>query len=88
MKRYGLPSARTTLPSAQITSGQFPPFIMVMPQERGLPAPRWVASLSVKIVPYIDSRYRTLAARSHRAIGGITRSQLGDLHLTDLRRYF
>ncbi|MEK9162652.1 MAG: alpha/beta hydrolase-fold protein [Chloroflexota bacterium] len=59
--------------SAQITSGQFPPFIMVMPQERGSTGTTLGRVIVSEIVPYIDSRYRTLAARSHRAIGGISR---------------
>lgn len=59
--------------NAQITSGQFPPFIMVMPAERGSTGTTLGRAIASEVVPYIDSRYRTLAARSHRAIGGISR---------------
>ncbi len=59
--------------NTQITSGQFPPFIMVMPAERGTAGTTLGRAIVSEIVPYIDSRYRTIAARSHRAIGGISR---------------
>lgn len=59
--------------NAQITSGQFPPFIMVMPAEQGSTGATLGRAIASEVVPYIDSRYRTLADRSHRAIGGISR---------------
>jgi enterochelin esterase-like enzyme len=59
--------------NAQITSGNFPPFIMVMPTERGSTGTTLGRAIASEIVPYIDSRYRTIASRSHRAIGGISR---------------
>jgi len=62
-----------SIANAQITSGQFPPFIMVMPAERGTAGTTLGKAIVSEIVPYIDSRYRTIAARSHRAIGGISR---------------
>jgi len=62
-----------SIANAQITSGQFPPFIMVMPAERGSTGSTLGRAIASEIVPYIDSRYRTLADGSHRAIGGISR---------------
>jgi len=57
---------------AMITGNQLPPFIMVMPAEEELTTPFGYV-LANEIVPYIDSRYRTISDRRYRAVGGFSR---------------
>ena len=61
---------------AMIKSGESVPFIIVFPDDRYWnlpPGPGFGQRLVEKLVPYIDSTYRTLPDRNHRAIGGMSR---------------
>ena len=67
-----------------IHSGQAQPFIIVFPDDRywNLAAgPGFGDRLVNTIVPYIDSTYRTLPDRDHRAIGGMSRGAGWSLRL-------
>jgi enterochelin esterase-like enzyme len=71
-----------------IRSGESIPFIIVFPDDRywNLPAGTGFGKRLVEeLIPYIDSTYRTLPDRNHRAIGGMSRGagwalQLGLTH--------
>jgi len=59
-----------------ILSGETQPFIIVFPDDRywNLPPGAGFGQRLVEdLVPYIDSTYRTLPDRDHRAIGGLSR---------------
>lgn len=59
-----------------IVSGESAPFIIVFPDDRywNLQAgPGFGNRLVNAVIPYIDSTYRTLPDRDHRAIGGMSR---------------
>jgi enterochelin esterase-like enzyme len=59
-----------------IRSGQARPFIIVFPDDRYWnlpPGPGFGQRLVDKLIPHIDSTYRTLPDRKHRAIGGLSR---------------
>jgi len=59
-----------------ILSGETMPFIIVFPDDRywNLPPGAGFGERLVDIlIPYIDSTYRTLPDRNHRAIGGLSR---------------
>lgn len=59
-----------------IRSGESGPFIIVFPDDRYWnlpPGPGFGQRLEEELIPYIDSTYRTLADRNHRAIGGMSR---------------
>lgn len=59
-----------------ILSGESQPFITVFPDDRywNLPPGAGFGQRLVEdLIPYIDSTYRTLPDRSHRAIGGMSR---------------
>ena len=59
-----------------ILSGEAMPFIIVFPDDRywNLPPGTGFGERLVDvIIPYIDSNYRTLPDRNHRAIGGMSR---------------
>jgi len=67
-----------------IHSGQAQPFIIVFPDDRywNLEAgPGFGRRLVENIIPYIDSTYRTLPDRDHRAIGGMSRGAGWSLRL-------
>jgi enterochelin esterase-like enzyme len=70
--RLGAPQAADHL----IRSGQAPPFIMVFPDDRYwnlLDVEDGFGDRVVNvIIPYIDSNYRTLSDRQHRAVGGLS----------------
>jgi enterochelin esterase-like enzyme len=72
----GAPSAA----DAMITDNQLPPFIMVMPAEEELTTPFGYV-LANEIVPYIDSRYRTITDRRYRAVGGFSRGASWAMHV-------
>jgi enterochelin esterase-like enzyme len=62
--------------NAILLSGQAQPFIIVFPDDRywNLPAGAAFGQRLVEdLIPHIDSTYRTLPDRSHRAIGGLSR---------------
>ena len=73
---------------ALIISGESRPFIVVFPDDRywNLPAGSGFGHRLVNdLIPYIDSTYRTIPDRDHRAIGGMSRGagwslQLGLTH--------
>jgi enterochelin esterase-like enzyme len=59
-----------------ILSGEVKPFIVVFPDDRywNLEAgPGFGERLVNSVIPYIDSNYRTIPDRDHRAIGGMSR---------------
>lgn len=59
-----------------ILSGETMPFIIVFPDDRYWnlpPGAGFGARLLDDLIPYIDSNYRTLPDRDHRAIGGLSR---------------
>ena len=59
-----------------IAAGELPPFLIVMPHERyaGQPVDNHFAEAVIEVLlPYIDQTYRTLPARSYRAVGGLSR---------------
>ena len=59
-----------------ILSGESVPFILVFPDDHYWnlpPGPGFGQRLVEVLIPYIDSTYRTLPDRSHRAIGGMSR---------------
>ena len=67
-----------------ILSGESVPFIIVFPDDRYWnlpPAPGFGQRLVDELVPYVDSSYRTLSDRNHRAIGGLSRGAGWALHL-------
>lgn len=67
-----------------ILSGESRPFIIVFPDDRywNLEAgPGFGDRLINDLIPYIDSTYRTLPDRDHRAIGGMSRGAGWSLRL-------
>jgi enterochelin esterase-like enzyme len=66
----------TTAADRLITSGQAPPFIIVMPYD-----PLWREpdqygfedAVIRDLLPAVDARFRTLPDRAHRAVGGLSR---------------
>ena len=67
-----------------ILSGESAPFIIVFPDDRYWnlpPGPGFGQRLEEALIPYIDSTYRTLPDRNHRAIGGMSRGAGWALHL-------
>jgi enterochelin esterase-like enzyme len=78
---YGLLDAADRL----MGSGEIPPFIIVLPQgdqeyfvdhvidrSTGANGEKWGTYIAREVVPTIDARYRTIAAPSGRAIGGLS----------------
>ena len=67
-----------------ILSGEAVPFIVVFPDDRYWnlpPGPGFGQRLVEVVIPYIDSTYRTLPDRDHRAIGGMSRGAGWSLRL-------
>lgn len=62
-----------------INSGDIPPLIIVMPRERR--DARFGGAFVSDILPYVDSHYRTLADRDHRALGGMSHGAGWALHV-------
>lgn len=59
-----------------ILSGESIPFIVVFPDDQYWnlpPGPAFGQRLVEVLIPYIDTAYRTLPDRNHRAIGGLSR---------------
>ena len=59
-----------------LLSGESIPFMIVFPDDRYWnlpPGPGFGQRLVQELIPYIDSTYRTLPDRNHRAIGGMSR---------------
>lgn len=62
--------------NALILAGESIPFIIVFPDDRYWnlpPGAGFGQRLVEELIPYIDSAYRTLPDRNHRAIGGLSR---------------
>ncbi len=67
-----------------IHSGKVQPYIIVFPDDRywNVPAGATFGNRLVNsLIPYIDSTYRTIPDRKHRAIGGLSRGAGWSLHL-------
>jgi enterochelin esterase-like enzyme len=67
-----------------ILSGESKPFIVVFPDDRYwnlVAGPGFGKRLIEDIIPYIDSTYRTIPDRDHRAIGGMSRGAGWSLRL-------
>lgn len=70
-----------------IRAGDIPPLVIVLPEGKQAywvdhaGGPRWGAYVAHDLVAEIDGRYRTLADRGHRAIGGMSMGGNGALQL-------
>ena len=67
-----------------VSAGEISPFILIMPRDRSWAQPAedlFGAVLVDELLPYIDSHYRTINDRSHRAIGGLSRGAGWAVHL-------
>ncbi len=72
-----------------ITSGDLPPFIIVLPRgdidgiynHTSGGDKSWEGVVVNELIPYIDANYRTLAQRDDRAIGGISRGGVWSLEI-------
>lgn len=67
-----------------ILAGGSKPFMIVFPDDRywNLPTgPGFGRRLAEQIIPYVDTHYRTLPDRKHRAIGGMSRGAGWALHV-------
>jgi enterochelin esterase-like enzyme len=67
-----------------IKAGEIAPLIIVMPRDRIWGQPEedpFGDALVEDLIPFIDGHYRTLADRSHRAVGGLSRGAGWALHL-------
>ena len=66
------------------SSGELPPFIIVMPRDRLWSEPtedKFGQAVAELLLPWIDARYRTLPERQYRAVGGLSRGGAWALHL-------
>ncbi len=71
-ERLGVPTKMDTL----LQLGLIPPFLVVMPydpSEKESYDDNFSTAFTKAVVPWIDSHYRTLADRQHRAVGGLSR---------------
>ncbi|MBN1146333.1 MAG: hypothetical protein JXA78_03685 [Anaerolineales bacterium] len=69
---------------ALISTGQIPPFIIIMPYDRygGEPGESQFAQAILEVLmPHLDQTYRTLPGREHRAVGGLSRGAGWAVHL-------
>jgi enterochelin esterase-like enzyme len=67
-----------------IAAGDIPPFIIVMPRDRVWTQPdedKFGDAMLQSLIPWIDTTYRTLPDRAHRAIGGLSRGGAWAVHL-------
>ena len=67
-----------------ISSGQLPPFIILMPRDRTWGQPSqdpFGKALVSELLPWVDEHYSTIADRQHRAIGGLSRGAAWAIHL-------
>ena len=74
-ERLGVAATADTL----IAAGEIAPLIIVMPRDRK--DTRLDPAFIDDLVPYVDEHYRTVALRSHRAIGGLSRGAGWSVHL-------
>jgi enterochelin esterase-like enzyme len=59
-----------------IAAGEIAPLILVMPRDRVWSQPdedMFGRAVVEELIPFIDGNYRTLADRTHRAVGGLSR---------------
>jgi enterochelin esterase-like enzyme len=66
-----------------IGAGEVSPFLIVMPRDRVWSQPTedmFGQVVAQELVPWIDEHYRTLAGRSNRAVGGLSRGAGWALH--------
>jgi enterochelin esterase-like enzyme len=60
-----------------ISSGEVPPFILVLPKESNYMITQWESkygqALAAELVPWVDAHYQTCRDRACRAIGGLSR---------------
>ncbi|MGD0611632.1 MAG: alpha/beta hydrolase-fold protein [Anaerolineales bacterium] len=78
--RLGAPRTADRL----IAAGEIPAFIIVMPYDPSGQEPTqygFAGAITQDLVPTIDSRYRTLPDRLHRAVGGLSRGAGWAIHL-------
>jgi len=69
---------------ALISSGEMPPFLIVMPRDRRWTQPdedQFGEALVQDLIPWVDANYRTIPDRLFRAIGGLSRGGGWALHL-------
>jgi enterochelin esterase-like enzyme len=67
-----------------ITSGQAPPFLIVMPRDRSFLQPfedGFDEALTELLIPHVDAAYHTRADRDGRAVGGLSRGGGWAVHL-------
>jgi enterochelin esterase-like enzyme len=72
-----------------VRAGQIEPFLIVLPQgdqsywvDHADGGPRWGTYLAQDVVGEIDSRFRTIADRDHRAVGGLSMGAHAALQLS------
>ena len=59
-----------------MAQGEIPPFLIVMPRDENWDLPpvnKYGESIVSELVPWVDSKYRTMPTQAFRAIGGISR---------------
>jgi enterochelin esterase-like enzyme len=69
----------TQTADALTEAGEIAPLVMVMPRDRR--DSRLDRAFVTDLIPYIDTHYRTLADRQHRAIGGLSRGAGWAIHI-------
>jgi enterochelin esterase-like enzyme len=72
------------LASTLISTGEIPPFLIVMPRYQiwtGPPQNNFGQVIADELVPWIDSEYRTLPDRTSRAVGGLSKGAGWAVHL-------
>lgn len=70
--------------SQLIAAGTIPPFIIVLPYDVSSNQPsrdHFGEALIEELLPWVDSNYRTIADREHRAVGGLSRGASWAIHL-------
>jgi len=78
--RLGLPE----IMDAGITSGELPPFIVIMPYDKGWDDPdegRLDVAIARSLIPWIDKNYNTQKLPGYRALGGLSRGAAWAFHL-------
>jgi enterochelin esterase-like enzyme len=78
--RLGLPE----IMDAGIASGELPPFIVIMPYDKGWDDPdegRLDYAIARSLVPWIDKSYNTQKDSGFRAVGGLSRGAAWAFHL-------
>jgi enterochelin esterase-like enzyme len=79
-ERLGVPQTADAL----ISSGEIPPFLVVMPRDQVWTQPsvdKFGQALVEALIPWVDGHYRTFPERGQRAIGGLSRGAAWAVHL-------